>query len=115
MLVGQPLAQVIVQSVRVPLQTTLKPHTGWPGSFAGLTLQLPTLPLWLQRSQLLLQALSQHTESAQKPDWHSPFAAQASPLSLSMSHLPEMQNRPSAHWRLLVHIVGHEGLSPSHA
>ena len=115
MLVGHPLTQVIGQSVSVPLQTMLPPHSGWPGSFAGLTLQVPILPARLQRSQLLLQALSQHTESAQNPVWHSPLAAQVSPLSLSMSHLPKMQNRPGAHCRLLVHIVGHDGLSPSQA
>jgi hypothetical protein len=68
---GQPLVQRMGQSGSVPLQTTLPPHAGMPGSFAGAGRHRPSWPGRLQRSQLPVQAASQQTPSAQKEEWHS--------------------------------------------
>jgi hypothetical protein len=55
-------------------------------------LHVPTLPAWLQDSQVPLQASSQHTPcGAQNVDWHSMPAAQVVPLGLPPMQTPPMQ------------------------
>lgn len=88
---GQPAPHRIGQSVSVPLHTTLPPHAGEPGSFAGDGRQVPTLLARLQRSQLPVHAWSQHTPSAQKPDSHSRLVPQLSPVVFAGSQLPLAQ------------------------
>jgi len=51
----------------------------------------------LQRSQLLLQALSQHTPSAQKPETHWLSPVQLSAFARSIWQVLLMQKRPAAH------------------
>ena len=112
---GQPLEQRMGQSASVPLQTTEPPHAGLPGSEAGAGRQVPRVPERLQRSQLPLQGESQHTPSAQKVDRHSALEPQAVPAVFSGTHRPLSQKRPEEHCREVVHVVGHEPLTPSHA
>jgi hypothetical protein len=69
----------------------------------------------LQRSQLPLQAESQHTPSAQNVDWHSELEPQLVPAVFRSAHRPLSQKRPEEHWREVVQVVGHEPLTPSHA
>jgi hypothetical protein len=97
---GQPLAQGMGQSGRLPLHTTVPPHAGLPGSFAGAGWQVPSLPGRLQRSQLPVHAVLQHTPSAQKPELHSGLDWQLAPSGLSGTHTPfALQYRPGAHCR----------------
>jgi len=103
------------QSASVPLHTTAPPQAGLPGSEAGAGPQLPPLPARLQRSQLPLQAWSQHTPSAQNPVWHSALEPHMTPASLRGAQTPLLQKRPEAHWREVVQVAGHEPLTPSHA
>jgi hypothetical protein len=112
---GQPLEQRMGQSARVPLQTTAPPQAGLPGSFAGAGLQVPLVVARLQRSQLPLQAWVQHTPSAQKPEPHSELEPQFVPITLRVAQWPLSQNRPDAHCREVVQVVGQEPLTPSHA
>jgi hypothetical protein len=115
-LAGQPLAQVMGQSGSEPLQTTVPPHAGLPGSFDGAGEQVPSAPGRLQRSQLPVHAELQHTPSAQRPDVHSGLDAQLAPLALSATQAPvPSQYRPLAHWRGVVQRVGQLPLTPSHA
>lgn len=88
---GQPALQRIGQSTSVPLQLTEAPHAGLPGSPDGAGRHEPTWPERSQRSQLPLQAPSQHTPSAQKPEPHSELAAQATPRAFSGTQLPPAQ------------------------
>jgi hypothetical protein len=113
-LVGQPLVQRIGQSGSVPLHTTVAPHAGEPGSFAGAGVQVPPVVGRLQRSQLPEQALLQHTPSAQKPDWHCVLAVQATPWARKSSHEPLSQKRPVEQLRVEVQVVGHAPFTPSH-
>ena len=94
---GHPLEQKMGQSASVPLHTTAPPQAGLPGSRAGAGPQVPTLPVRLQRSQLPLHAWSQHTPSAQKPDWHSALEPHVAPGSLEGAQTPVSQKRPAAH------------------
>jgi hypothetical protein len=112
---GQPLEQRIGQSASVPLQTIVPPQAGLPGSDAGAGVQAPLELARLQRSQLPLQAWLQHTPSAQKPDAHSALEPHIAPGTLSVTHAPLSQNRPDAHCREVVQVVGQEPLTPSHA
>jgi pilus assembly protein CpaF len=67
-------------------------------------------------SQLPLQAPSQHTPSAQKPDWHWLLAVHATPCARSASQRPLSQKRPAVHCRVVVHEVnGGEALELSMA
>lgn len=104
------------QSGSVPLQTTLGGHTGLPGSLAGAGLQVPLRLGRLQRSQLPVQALVQHTPSAQKVELHSTLDWQAAPSCLRAAHWPlPLQYRPWAHCRGVVQVVGHCPVTPSQA
>jgi hypothetical protein len=85
---GQPLEQRMGQSGSVPLHTTVPPHAGLPGSFAGAGRQVPSCPARLQRSQLPVHALLQHTPSAQKPEAHSGLDAHAAPSAFSCTQAP---------------------------
>jgi hypothetical protein len=113
--VGQPLLQRMGQSTSEPLHVTAMPHAGEPGSPDGAGRHAPPWPIRLQRSQLPLHGPSQHTPSAQKPDWHWLDAVHATPCIRSASHRPLSQKRPAAHCRDVVHDVGQLPLTPSHA
>lgn len=112
--IGQPLVQRMGQSASVPLQTTVVPQAGVPGSFAGAGEQLPAVAERLQRSQLPLHALLQHRPSAQKPEAHCEFAVHALPIMRSGWHWPVSQKKPVAQLRVDEHDVGHVPLTPSH-
>ena len=104
------------QSESVPLQTTVPPHAGLPGSFAGAGRHVPSWPDRLQRSQLPVHAPSQQTPSAQKPEVHSGLEVHVAPFDFNSTHAPfELQYRPGAHCRAPVHVDGQAPLTPSQA
>ena len=74
-LAGQPAEQGIGQSTFVPLQVTLPPHTGSPGSPMGEGRQVPA-GIRSQRSQLPVQGVEQQTPFAHEPEVHWRFAVQ---------------------------------------
>jgi len=114
--VGQPVAQRIGQSGRVPLQVTRTGQAGWPGSPAAAGEQVPMLLLKLQRSQLPEQAESQHTPSTQWPLVHAWLPAQLAPFACVGTHVPLLlQKLPVTHSSEVVQVVGHAPPMPSHA
>lgn len=79
-------------------------HLPW-GSEApsGTAVQVPAEARRSQAMQEPVQALSQQTPCAQKPEAHSLAAAQSAPRGLR-PHEPPAQNSPGAHCSLVAHV-----------
>jgi hypothetical protein len=103
---GQPAEHGIGQSTAVPLQLTMTPHGGSPGSPIGEGRQVPMKPGRSQRSQEPEHALPQHTPFAQTPEVHWKPWVQACPLLRVTRQVPWSQKVPAAHWRAELHVVG---------
>jgi hypothetical protein len=71
------------------------PHAGAGVAPAGATLQVPTAPSRLQRSQPAVQGPLQHTPSAQNPEAHSLPAPHAAPSTFFGPHVPAWQKLPA--------------------
>lgn len=76
------------------------------GVSSGTGLHSPAELARLHAMHEPVQALSQHTPWAQKPDWHSPRSLQSVPLGLRPQEAPR-QKLPSVHWESLVHDPKH--------
>jgi hypothetical protein len=101
-------AHVVPHAALVPLQRN-GAHDGEPGAVAGCTAQCPAA---LQVSHAPPHAASQHTESAQKPDWQALPAAQALPSVRFGTHAPIEQKLPAAQSASPAQPVGHELSAP---
>lgn len=69
----------------------------------------------MQVSQSPSHALSQHTPSTQKPDWHAAPSVQAVPGEASGTQAPAAQVRPKGQAASSVHCVGQVDCAPSQA
>jgi len=70
----------------------------------GTLVQAPTVPASAHDWQVPLQAPSQQTPCAQKPDKHSPPAPQATPGPF-LAQLPPMQVKGATQWASVVQVV----------
>jgi len=83
------------------------PHSPAGSLPAWTGLQVPNAPATAQVSHFPLQAFSQHTPSAQKPDWHWSARWQAPPTSSFPAHVPWTQAMPGLHSAVIVQAVSH--------
>jgi hypothetical protein len=83
-------------------------HTARPTGGAPLTgLQVPTLPCALHTSHCPLQAVSQHTPSAQCPVTQSVSAAHCAPAPFFGTQAPALQKFPAEHCAFVVQFARH--------
>jgi len=108
------VVHVVGHAAEVPLQTCA-PHDGVPGLPSGAGAHVPGVPR-SQRSHAPPHAESQHTPSAQLPDWHSVPSVHEAPGPFRPTHAIAVHVAPAAHWPAPepVHDVAHDAPVPLH-
>jgi hypothetical protein len=115
--VPQTVPEAQIWQAPAPSQAPSVPQVDWAciahwllGSFPAATLpHRPSAPLPFLAAvhawQVPVQALLQHTPSAQKPDWHVAPDVHELPFACEAVQAPPLQVYPEMHWAFELHGV----------